>query len=152
MKFLKTTQWDFAAANPEFNLLFNDGLACTSKGVLKAVLSTHREGFTAMGSESVVVDVGGGTGMAVAEIVKIHLHTQGINFDMSHVVDTASQYLGVSHVGGDVDWWTADRSSESSFNRRGLRGVGDDAIDGKSERVGQPIGREEEGENWSTVE
>ncbi|KAJ4978696.1 hypothetical protein NE237_009476 [Protea cynaroides] len=108
IKFLKTTVWNFATANPEFNRLFNDGLVCTSKGVLKAVLSTHREGFAAMGSESVVVDVGGGTGMAVAEIVKTHLHTQGINFDLPNVVDTASQYLGVSHVGGDMDWWMVD--------------------------------------------
>ncbi|KAJ4975447.1 hypothetical protein NE237_000553 [Protea cynaroides] len=35
--------WDFAAANPEFNRLFSDRLACTSKVVLKAVLSAYRE-------------------------------------------------------------------------------------------------------------
>ncbi|XP_042519729.1 (R,S)-reticuline 7-O-methyltransferase-like [Macadamia integrifolia] len=94
--------WDFAAANPEFNHLFNEGMACTSKVVLEAVLSAYREGFAGMGSGSVVVDVGGGTGMAVAEIVKSHPHVKGINFDLPHVVDTAPQYTGVSHVGGDM--------------------------------------------------
>ncbi|KAJ4977531.1 hypothetical protein NE237_002637 [Protea cynaroides] len=94
--------WDFAAGNPEFNHLFNDGLASTSKVVLKAVLSAYREGFAAMGSGSVVVDVGGGTGMAVAEIVKTHPHLQGVNFDLPHVIDTAPQYPGVSQVGGDM--------------------------------------------------
>ncbi|XP_043689536.1 (R,S)-reticuline 7-O-methyltransferase-like [Telopea speciosissima] len=94
--------WDFAAANPEFNSLFNEGLACTSMVVVKAMLSAYREGFAVMESGTVVVDVGGGIGMAVAEIVKTHPHIQGINFDLPHVVDTAPQYPGVSHVGGDM--------------------------------------------------
>ncbi|XP_042518770.1 (R,S)-reticuline 7-O-methyltransferase-like [Macadamia integrifolia] len=94
--------WDFAAANPELNNLFNEGLACTSKIVLKAVLSAYGEGFAGMGSGSVVVDVGGGIGMAVAEIVKTHPHIKGINFDLPHVIDTAPQYPGVSHVAGDM--------------------------------------------------
>ncbi|XP_042486940.1 (R,S)-reticuline 7-O-methyltransferase-like [Macadamia integrifolia] len=77
-------------------------LACTSKVVLEVVLSTYREGFAGIGSGSVVVDVGGGTGMAVAEIVESHPHIKGINFDLPHVVVTAPQYPGVSHVGGDM--------------------------------------------------
>ncbi|XP_042513142.1 (R,S)-reticuline 7-O-methyltransferase-like [Macadamia integrifolia] len=94
--------WDFAAANPEFNNLFNESMACTSKVVLKALLSAYGEGFAGMGSGSVVVDVGGGTGMAVAEIVKTHPHIKGINFDLPHVIDTAPQYPGVSHIAGDM--------------------------------------------------
>ncbi|KAJ4977449.1 hypothetical protein NE237_002555 [Protea cynaroides] len=66
--------WDFVAANREFNLLFSDHLACTSNVVLKAGSSAYREGFVAMGSRSMVVDVGGRTGMALAEIVKNHPH------------------------------------------------------------------------------
>ncbi|KAJ4970260.1 hypothetical protein NE237_003359 [Protea cynaroides] len=134
INFLKTTDWDFAAAKPKFNRLFNDGLACTSKGVLSRLCYQPTEKDSRPWDQNRWwchgIRIGGGgcggrTGMAVAENVKTHLHAQGINFDVPHVVDTASQYLGVSHVGGDMDWWMADHSTESSFNRIGLRGVRD---------------------------
>ncbi|RVW46418.1 xanthohumol 4'-O-methyltransferase [Vitis vinifera] len=44
----------------------------------------------------------GGTGGAVAEVVKAYPHIKGINFDLPHVVATAPAYKGVSHVGGDM--------------------------------------------------
>ena len=49
-----------------------------------------------------MVDVGGGTGGTVAEIVKAYPHIKCINFDLPHVVATAPQYDGVTHVGGDM--------------------------------------------------
>ncbi|RZC64334.1 hypothetical protein C5167_008025 [Papaver somniferum] len=49
-----------------------------------------------------VVDVGGGTGTMIAEIVKANPHVQGINFDLPHVVATAADFPGVKHVGGDM--------------------------------------------------
>ncbi|XP_024019968.1 xanthohumol 4'-O-methyltransferase [Morus notabilis] len=91
--------WDFASENPEFNKLFNDGMECTAKIILKAILSEYKDGFDYLGS---LVDVGGGTGGALSEIVKSHPHIKGTNFDLPHVVATAPAYPGVSHVGGDM--------------------------------------------------
>lgn len=91
--------WDFASQNPQFNKLFNDGMACTAKIVLNAILSEYKDGFGCLGS---LVDVGGGTGGVISEIVKSHPQIKGINFDLPHVVATAPAYPGVSHVGGDM--------------------------------------------------
>jgi hypothetical protein len=91
--------WDFASENPEFNNLFNDGMACTARIVMSAIVSVYKDGFGCVGS---LVDVGGGTGSAVAEIVKSFPHIKGINFDLPHVVATAPMYDGVKHVGGDM--------------------------------------------------
>ncbi|XP_002277602.1 desmethylxanthohumol 6'-O-methyltransferase [Vitis vinifera] len=91
--------WDFASENPEFNKLFNDGMACTAKVVMGEVVAAYKDGF---GSIRTLVDVGGGTGGAVAEVVKAYPHIKGINFDLPHVVASAPAYEGVSHVGGDM--------------------------------------------------
>ncbi|CAK9151352.1 unnamed protein product [Ilex paraguariensis] len=91
--------WEFAALNPEFNQMFNEGMACTSKIALRAIISGYEDGFGCVKS---VVDVGGGTGAAMAEIVKAYPHIKGINFDLPHVVKTAPEYHGISHVGGDM--------------------------------------------------
>ncbi|KDP24163.1 hypothetical protein JCGZ_25820 [Jatropha curcas] len=91
--------WEFASRYPEFNVMFNSGMACTARVVIRAILVGYKDGFGCMGS---LVDVGGGTGNLVAEIVKSHPHIKGINFDLPHVVDTAPVYEGVSHVGGDM--------------------------------------------------
>lgn len=91
--------WDFAAQNPEFNKLFNDGMECTARIVLRTIVSEYKDGFDRVGS---LVDVGGGTGGALAEIVKSHPQIKGINFDLPHVVATAPLYPGVSHIGGDM--------------------------------------------------
>ncbi|KAB2614330.1 (R-S)-reticuline 7-O-methyltransferase-like [Pyrus ussuriensis x Pyrus communis] len=91
--------WDYASQNPEFNKLFNDGMACTARVVMKAILTGYEHGFDGVGS---LVDVGGGTGSAVAEIVKSYPNIKGFNFDLPHVVATAPLYHGVSHVGGDM--------------------------------------------------
>ncbi|OVA00532.1 O-methyltransferase [Macleaya cordata] len=91
--------WDFALANQDFNKLFNGGMACTAKIVVNAILVNYKEGFDGVGS---IVDVGGGTGMMIGEIVKAHPRIQGINFDLPHVVATAPECEGVAHVGGDM--------------------------------------------------
>lgn len=91
--------WDFASENPGFNKLFNDGMACTARIVMKAILTEYGRGFDGVGS---LVDVGGGTGSAVADIVQAYPNIRGFNFDLPHVVATAPAYHGVSHVGGDM--------------------------------------------------
>ncbi|KAM4103828.1 hypothetical protein ACJW30_06G108500 [Castanea mollissima] len=91
--------WDFGSVNPEFNKLFNDGMACTAHIVMNAIVSEYKDGFGSVGS---LVDVGGGTGSVLAEIVKSYPHIKGINFDLPHVVATAPIYDGITHVGGDM--------------------------------------------------
>ncbi|EEF44475.1 xanthohumol 4-O-methyltransferase [Ricinus communis] len=91
--------WDFAARNPEFNKMFNGGMSCTARLTIRAILEGYKDGFCSMKS---LVDVGGGTGDLVTEIVKSHPHIKGINYDLAHVVSTAPAYEGVCHVGGDM--------------------------------------------------
>ncbi|EEF44476.1 (R,S)-reticuline 7-O-methyltransferase [Ricinus communis] len=91
--------WDFASQNPEFNRIFNQALACTAKIVMKAVLSGYKDGFDAI---TTLVDVGGGTGGNLAEIVKAYPHIKTLNFDLPHVVATAPAFDGIAHVGGNM--------------------------------------------------
>lgn len=91
--------WNFASKNPELNKLFNDGMGCMVKIFMGAVLPAYKDGFGSIGS---LVDVGGGTGGDMYEIVKSYPHIRAINFDLPHVIDTAPNYPGVSHIGGDM--------------------------------------------------
>ncbi|KAI4322644.1 hypothetical protein L6164_022318 [Bauhinia variegata] len=91
--------WEFGLENPEFNKRFNEGMACTAKTVMSGVISGYKDGFDNIGS---VVDVGGGTGQTISEIVKSYPHIKGINFDLPHVVAAAPKYEGVTNIGGDM--------------------------------------------------
>ncbi|XP_050206521.1 xanthohumol 4-O-methyltransferase-like [Mercurialis annua] len=91
--------WEFAARNDEFNKIFNSGLASTSRVTMRAILEGNKDGFCDLKS---LVDVGGGTGNLVSEIVKKYPKIKGINYDLPHVVSTAPEYEGVCHVGGDM--------------------------------------------------
>ncbi|KAI3505380.1 hypothetical protein L1887_27493 [Cichorium endivia] len=85
---------------PLFNRIFNEGMVCTAKITMEAVISSYRNGF--LTSKGSVVDVGGGMGVAISEIVKAYPHLKGINFDLPHVISTAPTYDGVTHVAGDM--------------------------------------------------
>ncbi|KAI3837190.1 hypothetical protein MKX03_010755 [Papaver bracteatum] len=73
--------WDMAAADPHFNQVFNDGMGCTAKMIVSQMLTEYKDGFNCIGS---LVDVG------------------GINFDLPHVLATAQEHPGVTHVTGDM--------------------------------------------------
>ncbi|XP_061945125.1 xanthohumol 4-O-methyltransferase-like [Populus nigra] len=91
--------WDFSSRNPEVNRIFNEAMACTSNITMRAILSHYKDGFNNIRS---LVDVAGGIGGHVAEIVRAYPHIEGINFDLPHVVATAPKYEGVSHVAGNM--------------------------------------------------
>ncbi|KAK9225749.1 hypothetical protein WN943_010793 [Citrus x changshan-huyou] len=57
-------------------------------------MSHYKEGFDSIRS---LVDVGGGTSGALAEIVKSYPHIKVINFDLPHVVATTPMCEGVIH-------------------------------------------------------
>lgn len=91
--------WEFSAEKPEFNKRFQEGLGCASEIMNGAIVKGYQEGFRRLGS---VVDVGGGMGATMVEIVKAYPHIKGINFDLPHVVAIAPPHEGVVHVGGDM--------------------------------------------------
>ncbi|PWA54714.1 Caffeate O-methyltransferase (COMT) family [Artemisia annua] len=91
--------WGFASANPAFSKLFNDAIACDARVTVSAVIegcSVVFEGLKTM------VDVGGGNGTSLRMIVEAFPWIKGINFDLPHVVSTASASTGVEHVGGNM--------------------------------------------------
>ncbi|KAK0590742.1 hypothetical protein LWI29_031104 [Acer saccharum] len=91
--------WYLIPKKPKFEKLFYAAMACTSKVVMRAVVSECKDVFANIGS---LVDVAGGIGGAISEIVKAYPHIKGINFDQPHVVATAPTYNGVTHVGGNM--------------------------------------------------
>ncbi|XWS36911.1 hypothetical protein CRYUN_Cryun20dG0125800 [Craigia yunnanensis] len=94
-----STLYDFQSKNYEYKKVFGEAMACNSRVVMKVVLKYYKDGFKNVGS---MVDVGGGSGAAVAEIVKAYPHIKGFNFDLPYVVASAPEYPNVTHVGGDM--------------------------------------------------
>ncbi|CAH1453308.1 unnamed protein product [Lactuca virosa] len=92
--------FDFSLINSEFNKMFNEGMACLTKSTMDVIMLNYKNGF--LGMKGSVVDVGGGTGVAISEIVKAYPHLKGINFDLPQVISTAPTYDGVTHVAGDM--------------------------------------------------
>ncbi|KAK9018060.1 hypothetical protein V6N11_001048 [Hibiscus sabdariffa] len=91
--------YDFQSKNYEYKRVFGEAMACNSRVVMKAVLKYYKDGFNDVGT---IVDVGGGSGAAVVEIVEAHPHIKGYNFDLPNVVAGAPKYPNVTHVGGDM--------------------------------------------------
>ncbi|KAK6919017.1 O-methyltransferase domain [Dillenia turbinata] len=91
--------WDLASANPEFNDVFNDAMTGYTNTVIEAVTGGYKDGFGRIGS---MVDVGGGTGWAMARVAKNFPHIKCFNFDLPHVIATAPAHEGVHHIGGDM--------------------------------------------------
>ncbi|XP_038713007.1 desmethylxanthohumol 6'-O-methyltransferase-like [Tripterygium wilfordii] len=113
--------WEFASKNPEFNKSFNDAMACTAKITTKALLSHYKDGFSDVKS---LVDVGGGTGGFLVEILRGFPHINGFNLDLPHVIAMAPQHAGISHVGGDM--FEAIPKADAILMKRVLHDWGDE--------------------------
>ncbi|KAE9594448.1 hypothetical protein Lal_00001353 [Lupinus albus] len=92
-------QFEMTGLDPEYNKLFNEGMVCTARIVSQAVISGYKDGFNKI---QTLVDVGGGIGGSLSEIVRAYPHIKAINFDLPHVIGTAPEYDGITHVGGDM--------------------------------------------------
>ncbi|XP_071692450.1 xanthohumol 4-O-methyltransferase-like [Rutidosis leptorrhynchoides] len=114
--------FDFCQLNSEFNKVFNEGMACTARITTKAILSSYKNEF--VGLKGCIVDVGGGNGILVSEIVKAYPHLKGVNFDLKHVISTAPVYNGVIHIAGDM--FKAIPCAETIFMKWILHDWGDD--------------------------
>ncbi|KAF3443878.1 hypothetical protein FNV43_RR13568 [Rhamnella rubrinervis] len=91
--------WEFTSANPEYNRLFNDAMSSSADILMRVFLPAYKFGFSGIRS---LVDVGGGIGTTLSEIVKSYPHIKGINFDLPHVIASAPFIEGVAHIGGDM--------------------------------------------------
>ncbi|XP_021866655.2 (R,S)-reticuline 7-O-methyltransferase-like [Spinacia oleracea] len=92
--------WEMTRENPEFNKLFSSGMSAVTKPALDAIIKGFKDEFSRL--EGSLVDVGGGTGYLVANIVEAYPHIKGVNFDLPQTIVNAPQYPGVTHVGGDM--------------------------------------------------
>ena len=95
--------FDYLAADPEAAEVFNDCMTASTAGHAAAVAQAYD--FTGI---ETLVDVAGGHGSLLAQILKAHPHLKGVLFDQPGVVDGATRLLeaeGVSDrcrvVGGD---------------------------------------------------
>ncbi|KAG9158406.1 hypothetical protein Leryth_013154 [Lithospermum erythrorhizon] len=88
-----------AKADPEYNKIFNAAMKSWCTVFAKAVLSGYKDGF---GKIQTLVEVGGGVGFLLSEVVKNFPHIKGTNFDLPHVVEMALDNGLISHVSGNM--------------------------------------------------
>ncbi|KAK1560794.1 hypothetical protein Q3G72_030959 [Acer saccharum] len=90
--------FEYAAANPKFNEVYNNALFNSTTIVMKKTLESYK-GFEQFKQ---LVDVGGGLGMTLSVITSKYPHIKAINFDLPHVINDAPSYPGVEHLSGDM--------------------------------------------------
>ncbi|KAJ9563055.1 hypothetical protein OSB04_008215 [Centaurea solstitialis] len=108
--------WSFLSVNPRSKEIFHEGMACRTRITMDALMSKYR--FDEL--KGTLVDVGGGLGAAINEIVTKYPHLKGINFDLPQVISTAPKYEGVNHVGGRFGCRLFLRGLKSKFTPKKL--------------------------------
>ncbi|MGI9071309.1 MAG: methyltransferase [Bryobacteraceae bacterium] len=90
-KFLGMSEWEYMRQHPEFAGIFDDAMTSNSDRVGAEVAAAYD--FGAWGS---IMDVGGGNGMLISHILRIHKNLRGVLADQSHVLERARQrgFLG----------------------------------------------------------
>lgn len=83
-----TTAWEYRAARPEEEAIFNAAMTALSAGVIQTVAN----GYDFSGIE-VLVDVGGGEGALLAAILAANPALRGVLFDQSTVVAASGVVL-----------------------------------------------------------
>ncbi|KAJ0986519.1 hypothetical protein J5N97_004875 [Dioscorea zingiberensis] len=91
--------WEVVSETPEFNKMFNEGMASDSRLVGDVVMMTCAQVFRGLKS---LVDVGGGTGTMARAIARAFPETKCTVFDLPHVVDTLKEDSVVEYVSGDM--------------------------------------------------
>ncbi|KAH1045227.1 hypothetical protein GYH30_026432 [Glycine max] len=90
--------YQYMKTDEELNKLFNKALAQTGPPAMKMLLKLYK-GFEQV---STLVDVGGGVGETLKQIIFEYPSIKGINFDLPQVVQDAPPYPGIEHVEGDM--------------------------------------------------
>ncbi|XP_020203607.1 anthranilate N-methyltransferase [Cajanus cajan] len=90
--------FEYSYSNSSFNQLFMAAMTNRATLIMKKIVESYK-GFE---NTKRLVDVGGGLGVTLNIITSKYPHIKGINFDLPHVIEHASPYPGVEHVGGDM--------------------------------------------------
>eukprot|EP01018_Ginkgo_biloba_P013964 Gb_33953 [translate_table: standard] len=90
--------WSYAQSHADTNDIFNASMASLTKAVMSDVLAAY-DGFKDVNT---LVDVAGGVGQALIEIVSAYPHIHAINFDQPHVIANAPAVEGIQHVSGNI--------------------------------------------------
>ncbi|KAF7843667.1 caffeic acid 3-O-methyltransferase-like [Senna tora] len=90
--------FEYTSLDSRFNEVFNKAMVNQSTIVVNKILESYK-GFNDINT---LVDVGGGLGIALKFITSQYPHIHAINFDLPHVIQHASPYPGVQHIGGDM--------------------------------------------------
>ncbi|XP_010543255.1 PREDICTED: (S)-scoulerine 9-O-methyltransferase-like [Tarenaya hassleriana] len=92
------TPYEYFSERPELTKNFNESMANNSKFYIAVVLKTYR-GFDGV---TELLDVGGGNGTLVGEVIKAYPNIRGLNFDLPFIIDSAPAIPGVEHIAGDM--------------------------------------------------
>lgn len=84
--------FEYLSAHPEQEVVFGRAMAAGTTGRLAALTSYDWSGVDR------VVDIGGGTGTALAAVLSSHRHLRGTLFDLPAVVDAADDVLRAAGV------------------------------------------------------
>ena len=95
-----TSVWNYRAARPEENAIFDSAMTSLSAMVAEAVVQSYD--FSQFG---VLADVGGGVGALLAAILKANPRLRGILFDQTHVVANAGAWLEAAGVTDRCEGW-----------------------------------------------
>ncbi|KAK9122376.1 hypothetical protein Syun_019993 [Stephania yunnanensis] len=90
--------FEYPGIDQRFNVVFNKAMFNHTTIIMNKILETYK-GF---GDLKELVDVGGGIGTTISIITSKYPTIKGINFDLPHVIEHASTFPGVKHIGGDM--------------------------------------------------
>ncbi|WJX10570.1 hypothetical protein P8452_01274 [Trifolium repens] len=90
--------YQYLEKNQELNQIFNKAMAHSGPLEMKRVLTLYK-GFEGV---STLVDVGGGVGNALKQIISEYPSIKGINFDLPQVIQDAQPHPGIEHVEGSM--------------------------------------------------
>ncbi|KAL2347275.1 hypothetical protein Fmac_001275 [Flemingia macrophylla] len=90
--------FEYMETNAELNHIFSKAMAHSGPIEMKKVLNSYK-GFEGV---STLVDVGGGVGETLKQILSGYPSIKGINFDLPQMVEHAPPHPGIEHIGGDM--------------------------------------------------
>ena len=96
--------WEYRAARPEQNAIFNAAMTGSSRWVERAIVDAYDFGRCTR-----VADIAGGEGSLLAALLRAHPGLRGVLFDQPHVIASAGRLLAAAGVadrceaiGGDM--------------------------------------------------
>ncbi|KAI4317435.1 hypothetical protein L6164_025302 [Bauhinia variegata] len=98
MKVHGANSYQYFEKDPTLNHIFNKSMADVCRTEMNRILEIYK-GFEGV---STLVDVGGGNGANLKMIISKNPSIKGINFDLPQVIEHATPYPGIKHIGGDM--------------------------------------------------